>query len=102
LLETDDSIKEEVRKHAKKMIQDEACVYKLSYILETILAQILVDNEFYVDFYANKGCEFIVEKLKSFLSEENKSVYAMDTLTKTIVMPNMVKILNAYLFCLYS
>ena len=26
----------------------------------------------------------------------------MDTLTKTIVMPNMVKILNTYLYCLYS
>lgn len=26
----------------------------------------------------------------------------MDTLTKTIVMPNMVKILNSYLYCLYS
>lgn len=26
----------------------------------------------------------------------------MDTLIKTIIMPNMVKILNSYLFCLYS
>lgn len=102
LLETDSCIKEGVYKNANKMIEGEACAYKLSYILETILAQILVNDEFYVEFYVKKGCEFIVEKLKSFFSEENKSVYGMDALTKTIIMPNMVKILNAYLFCLYS
>lgn len=61
-----------------------------------------MNDEFYVDFYRNKGCEFIVRKLKTFLSEEGKSVYSLDTLIKTIVMPNMLKILNSYLFCLYS
>jgi hypothetical protein len=52
LLETDNGMKEGVYKNAYKMIQDEACAYKLSYILETILTRILVNDEFYVDFYA--------------------------------------------------
>lgn len=102
LLETDNSIKEEVKRNAKLLIQDKTSVYKLSYILETILSEILVNDEFYTEFYRNKGCEFIVQKLKMFFGEENKSLYAMDTLIKTIIMPNMVKILNSYLFCLYS
>ena len=33
---------------------------------------------------------------------EDKSIYTFDTLIKTIIMPNMVKILNAYIFCLHS
>jgi hypothetical protein len=33
---------------------------------------------------------------------ENKSIYSFDALLKTIIMPTMVKILNAYIFCIHS
>jgi hypothetical protein len=101
LLETDTNLKEEVKKNAKLLIEDQQSLYKLSYILETILSEILVNDSFYVEFYRVKGCEFIFSKLVSFMSEE-KSVYAFDTLIKTIIMPNMIKILNCYEYCLHS
>ena len=56
LLETDRNLKEEVKKNAKLLIEDETSVYKLSYILETILSEILANEDFYVEFYRNKGC----------------------------------------------
>ncbi len=37
LLETDKNLKEEVKKNAKLCIEDQQSLYKLSYILETIL-----------------------------------------------------------------
>jgi len=43
-------------------------LYKLSYILETILSEILVNDDFYYEFYRNKGCEFIVHKMKGFFN----------------------------------
>ncbi len=61
----------------------------------------MVNDEFYVEFYRAKGCEFIFYKLESFLSEQ-KSIYTFDTLIKTIIMPNMLKILNSYQYCLHS
>lgn len=57
-----------MRRNAKSLIEDEKSVYKLSYILETILAEILVNNEFFVEFYRIKGCEFIFSRLETIMS----------------------------------
>ena len=97
-LETDHSLFKEIKENLKDFLENEKCIYKLSYGLESLINELEHDIELFADFFTQNGHLEIISKLENFFKDEEKSAYTLETSIKTIVIPNLLKIINLYAY----
>jgi hypothetical protein len=91
-----------IKRNVRDFLENEKCIYRLSYGLESLINELDKDLPLYAEFYQHNGHIEIANKLEFFFADAEKSVYSLDTSLKTIVIPNLLKILNSYVYPLNS
>jgi hypothetical protein len=98
MLETDQELCRVVKGNIRDFLEGEKGIYRLSYGLESLINELDNNLPLYAEFYHHGGHQEIAGKLEFFFADPEKSVYALDTSLKTIVIPNLLKILNSYVY----
>lgn len=70
-------------------------MFRLCYSLEIANSELAKHGQFYEDFWRLGGPLKIMARVNALLAKE-KSVYELDQVTKNLVLPNLLKIVNMY------